>query len=166
MMDSTQRLARPLLAPGQAQKELLHNEALQLLDIAVAASVEGPPQNEPPAAAAIGSAYLVGDAPTAEWNGYAAHIAGYGAGGWRFVSPRAGMAAFVKSTQTIAVYSGATWEIGSIRGSTVILDGLQVVGPRTGPIAEPAGGTVIDTEARFALAEILGTLRQHGLISS
>jgi len=151
--------------PGQAQKELFHNEALQLLDIAVAASVEGLPGNDPPPAPEIGAAYLIGDAPTSEWTGFAAHVAGFGIAGWRFVRPRTGMAVFVKSTQTFAIYSGSTWDVGQIRGSSLIVDGLQVVGPRTAPIADPAGGTIVDSEARFALAEILGALRQHGLIS-
>ena len=33
--DSTARLALPFLAPGQAQKELYHNEALSRLDLLV-----------------------------------------------------------------------------------------------------------------------------------
>ena len=76
------------------------------------------------------------------------------------------MAVFVKSTQTVAVYSGTGWDVGTIRGSSLIVDGLQVVGPRTAPIDDPAGGTVVDSEARFVLAEILVALRQHGLISA
>ena len=165
-MDSTERLALPLLAPGQAQKELFHNEALQLLDIAVGASVEGLPENDPPSAPQIGSSYLIGNAPTGAWAGFAAHIAGFGIAGWRFLRPGTGMAVFVKSTQTVAVYSGTGWDVGTIRGSSLIVDGLQVVGPRTAPIDDPAGGTVVDSEARFALAEILVALRQHGLISA
>ena len=164
-MDSTERLALPLLAPGQAQKELSHNEALQLLDIAVAASVEGPPENDPPAEPEVGSTYLVGDAPTGEWSSFAGNLAGFGVAGWRFVAPMIGTRVFVKNSQTFGVYSAAGWEIGTVRGSSVIIDGLQVVGPRNGSIADPVGGTIIDGEARFAIAGILAALRQHGLIS-
>ena len=39
MADTSARLNLPLLAPGQAQKELYHNEALTLIDLAVQASV-------------------------------------------------------------------------------------------------------------------------------
>lgn len=164
-MDSTERLALPLLAPGQAQKELFHNEALQMLDIAVAASVEGTPGDDPPSTPGLGTAYLVGDTPAADWSGYAHHIAGFGIAGWRFIAPRIGMSVFVKSSQTVAVYTDAGWEIGKVRAASVIIDGVQVVGPRTGSISDPSGGSTIDAEARAAVAGILATLRQHGLIS-
>ncbi len=42
-MNASQRLALPFILPGQAQKELFHNEALQTLDLVVAAAVEEPP---------------------------------------------------------------------------------------------------------------------------
>ena len=164
-MDSTERLALPLLAPGQAQKELFHNEALQRLDIAVAASVEGPPGDDPPPSPEPGTAYLVGDAPSGAWSGYAHHLAGFGIAGWRLIAPRIGMSVFVKSSQTVAVYSGADWEIGKVRAANVIIDGVQVVGPRAGSIPEPSGGSTIDLEVRIAVAGILVALRQHGLIS-
>ena len=39
MSESTARLALPLIAPGQAQKEVSHNEALAALDLLVQAQV-------------------------------------------------------------------------------------------------------------------------------
>ncbi|MGL4312420.1 MAG: DUF2793 domain-containing protein, partial [Sphingomonas sp.] len=36
MAETTSRLALPLLAAGQAQKEMFHNEALALIDLALA----------------------------------------------------------------------------------------------------------------------------------
>jgi hypothetical protein len=164
-MDSTERLALPLLAPGQAQKELFHNEALQRLDIAVAASVEGPPADDPPTAPELGTAYIVGDSPTGAWSGFAGHLAGFGIAGWRFIPPNIGMSVFEKSSQSVAIYSDAGWELGKVRATSLIIDGVQVVGPRMGSIADPSGGVSIDAEARVALGGILAVLRQHGLIS-
>ncbi len=54
-MSATHRLALPHILPGQAQKELFHNEALQALDLVVAAAVEEPPRAAPPAAPAPGT---------------------------------------------------------------------------------------------------------------
>ena len=51
----------PFILPGQAQKELFHNEALQVLDIVVAAAAEEAPGNDPPLSPTSGSSYLVGD---------------------------------------------------------------------------------------------------------
>ena len=164
-MDSTERLALPLLAPGQAQKELFHNEALQRLDIAVAACVEGPPADDPPSAPQPGAAYLVGDAPTGTWTGHAGNLAGFGIAGWRFIAPTIGMSVFDKSSQSVAIYSDAGWEVGKIRAASLIIDGVQVVGPRAGSVADPSGGSTLDAEARVAITGILAALRQHGLIS-
>ena len=164
-MELTARLALPTLIPGQAQKEFFHNEALQLLDCIVAGAIEEPARNDPPISPAPGQSYLIGAAPTDEWSEFPDHIASFGAGGWRFLAPVIGMRVIDKSTDTVATYSSAGWEIGTVRASRIVIDGQQVVGARSGPIAAPTGGTVADDEARSAIAAILLALRQHGLIS-
>ncbi len=77
-----------------------------------------------------------------------------------------GVAAFVRSTAVWAVFRGGAWELGVLRGSNVTIAGQQVVGGRASGIAGPAGGTVVDAEARSAVGQILATLRQHGLIET
>ena len=163
-MSGTPRLALPFLSPGQAQKELFHNEALQRLDAAVAAAVEEPPRTSPPPAPAAGACYLVGSGATGEWAGRDRSLASYSSGGWRYIEPVEGMSADVRSSGTWAVYRSGGGEIGALRGSSVLIGGQQVVGSRFGPIAAPGGGTTVDTEARETIALILAALRQHGLI--
>ena len=51
-----------------------------------------------------------------------------------------------------------------VRGSALILDGTQVVGARRSGILSPTGGATIDSEARTAIADLLGAMRGHGLI--
>lgn len=165
-MDMTARLALPLLIPGQAQKEIFHNEALQVLDSLVAAAVEDGPMNDPPANPAGGACYLLGAAPTSAWAGFADHVAAYSDAGWRFIAPTAGMAVFVKAKAIIATFVAGVWELGSVRASRIVIGADQVVGPRAGAIADPSGGVSVDAEGRSAIAAILATLRQHGLISS
>jgi hypothetical protein len=164
-MEATERLSLPMIIAGQAQKELWHNEALLLLDALVAGAVEEAPRNDPPPAPTAGSCYLVGDSPTGEWTQYPGHLAAYGAGGWRFVAPVVGLTVFVQTTERFATYSVAGWDIGSIRGSKVLIDGDQVIGPRAPAIADPAGGGTIDAEARAVLMQMLAALRSHGLIA-
>ena len=65
MDDHTARLALPLLSPGQAQKEMTHNEALALIDLAVQASVESVGATVPPADPAEGAAWILGERPGA-----------------------------------------------------------------------------------------------------
>jgi hypothetical protein len=48
----------------------------------------------------------------------------------------------------------------------LFVDGDQVVGGRAAGISDPSGGVTVDAEARSAVEQILGTLRQHGLIET
>jgi Protein of unknown function (DUF2793) len=164
--DRSGRLALPFLYPSQAQKEMFHNEALALLDVAVQAVVEAVGENDPPISPAIGQCWIVGSAPEGEWAAYPLALAGYTAGGWRFVAPFAGMEVWSRADGCHARYDGADWRIGSIAGRSVVIDGLQVVGERGDAIADPAGGGVVDAEARVSIAAILAMLRNHGLIAS
>jgi hypothetical protein len=151
---------------GQAQKEITHNEALQAIDALLSACVEEPPRTVPPPAPVIGACYLVDTSPAGVWTGYAQHLAAYTGGGWRFIPPTEGMTAFVRSSSAMATYQAGGWEIGTLKGSRVVIAGEQVVGPREAAIAAPSGGSVIDVQAREAVAQILAAMREHGLISS
>jgi len=43
---------------------------------------------------------------------------------------------------------------------------VQVVGPQGSPVADPSGGSTVDSEARTAIGAILSALRAHGLIET
>lgn len=165
MDDDTARLALPLLASGQAQKDVWHNEALAILDIAVQAGVEEVGRDTPPDTAMPGRCWIVGTAPTGPWAGHAGAIAGWTAGGWRFVAARPGLRAWDAGTGQEVVHDGTGWVRGVVRATRVLIDGQQVLGPRGAAVPAPSGGSIIDFEARVCLAEILITLRDHGLIS-
>lgn len=165
-MDSSQRLSLPFVSPGQAQKELYHNEALQILDFLVATAVEEPPRNDPPDPATAGTCFIVGTSPTGNWSGNANAIAAYTSAGWRFAAPVEGMVAWIKSVSLFANYAGGAWQVGTVWGSKLVIGGNQVVGPQAAAIVDPAGGSTVDAEARLAVSSILTALRQHGLISS
>lgn len=164
-MSGTARLQLPLLSTGQAQKEITVNEALQALDVLTAGAVEEGLRNDPPATPEIGSSYIVGGAPTGDWTGKSQCLAAFTSGGWRLLPPIPGMAVYVKADDQWANYRAGTWEIGTIRGTSVVLDGKQVVGNQVAAIADPSAGTIIDAEARAAIAQMLGAMRQHGLIA-
>ena len=164
-MPTTTRLGLPLLAAGQAQKEITHNEALQVLDVAVAASVEEPARASPPASPVEGNCYIISDTPSGAWAGHARQIACYSMGGWRYSLPVEGQLVFVRSSQVFAVYRQNVWDVGTLPGSKLVLNGQQVVGPRLAAIPSPSGGTVVDVQSRDALGLVLAALRQHGLIA-
>lgn len=138
--------------------------ALQILDTMVAAAVEVPPLNTPPASPAAGACYVVGAAPTGAWSGKAGQVAAFGPGGWRYVVPADGMEVYIKSSGLKGSFRSGQWELGIARVTAVAVGGQQVVGIRQGAIAVPGGGTTIDSAARSAIGEILVALRAHGLI--
>lgn len=164
--DATARLALPLIQPGQAQKELYHNEALALLDLATQAVVEAVGIDTPPTAPTPGDCWVVGAAPTGAWAGHAAAIAGWTGGGWRFVAAREGMAVWDRDQGQPVRFDGANWQTGVIAARRLEVGGRQVVGPRQPGVAEPAGGATVDSEARGAIGAILLALRTHGLIDA
>ena len=163
MTEDTTRFALPLLSPGQAQKELFHNEALARIDVALHPAVEGPPQNVPSEDAASGLCWIVGDNPQGVWAGNAHAIAAFTDGGWRFITPAPGMTAWNKDDGHWFHWTGSGWS-GATPVVGLTIGGVQVVGGRMRAIASPSGGTVIDVEARSALVSVIATLMSHGLI--
>jgi hypothetical protein len=163
--EMTARLGLPLLAAGQAEKELTHNEALALVDLVLGAGIKGIGTNAPPPDPAVGETWIVGGAPTGAWVGRADSVAGWTGGGWRFVAPYEGLSVSFVAEKLHARFMGGVWTIGEVRASRVLVDGVPVLGPRGVSIAEPTGGTAVDSEARAVLNAILAMLREHGLIA-
>jgi hypothetical protein len=159
----TARLALPQIAPGQAQKEMYHNEALARLDCAVQACAVAAGADSPPAEPEPGECWIVGDAPAGAWAGQAGALAGWTESGWRFVAPFEGMRVWMADSHGFALFSEGSWRLGEAHGR-LIVDGIQVVGPQAAAIDDPAGGTTVDGEARAAVAAILAALREHGLV--
>lgn len=164
--DASARFALPLLAAGQAQKEMTVNEALTRLDIAVQASVLAGGVDQPPVAPVAGQSWIVGASPTGDWSGRADAIAGWTEGGWRFVAPTEGMIAWVEADGVAWRYTEGGWRAGDLAGNRVSIAGVQVVGAQAAAITAPEGGAVVDVEARSAVSAILAALRAHGLIAA
>jgi uncharacterized protein DUF2793 len=164
MTDTSARFSLPFLLPGQAQKEVFHNEALAIVDAALHPSVEEGPLAAPPAGPDEGKCWIAAAAATGEWAGHDHDVACWTGGGWRFVAPIAGMLAWNADTGCWLHWTGAAWSDGSLPAARFTIGGQQVVGPRLPDVPNPSGGTTIDAEARAALGAIIATLKSHGLI--
>jgi hypothetical protein len=164
-METSARLGLPLLAPGQAQKELFHNEAIAALDLAVQASVEAVGIDMPPPDPRDGDCWVVGNAPAGDWAGQAGAIAGWSRNGWRFVAAAEGMAVWNRATGGVTRRVDGDWRTERLTGAAVIVEGNQVVGARQPAIVLPQGGATVDAEARGTLAAVLAAMRMHGLIA-
>lgn len=166
MTSTTDRLMLPLLAAAQAQKEVTHNEALALIDALIQPVVVAVAPPDVPAAPTPGQGWIVGPSPAGAWTGQAQALAVWTVGGWRFVLPFEGMTIWSLSDSKPWRYGPTGWVNGILTGTSLVLNGVQLVGPRAAAIAVPVGGTVVDVQARAAVANILSALRTHGLIAA
>lgn len=161
----TTRLGLPLLAAGQAQKELTHNESLVLLDACVQGRVVAVGLDMPPEDPQLGQCWIVGAAPQQEWAGKPGQVAIWTESGWRFVAPIEGMRFWIGPVEGNILFTQGEWRAGENHGR-VFVEGVQIIGARATAIAEPAGGTVVDAEARQTLSTVLAVMREHGLIET
>lgn len=144
----TGRHQLPLLTVSQAHKEVTHNEALVLIDALLHLSVESA-LSAPPLAddSDMGKCWLIADISSGSWANKSGQIAIWIGGSSRFLAPHAGMRLWNKSTGRQNMY---------------IMD--QWMNP--GKIPNPAGGTVVDSEARAVLASILQYFRSIGILTT
>lgn len=160
------RHALPLLHAAQAQKEIFHNEALLRLDALVAPVAQSATSAVPPVSPVAGECWIVAaSGASGAWAGQENNLACWTEGGWRFLVPTPQLAVWVADVAEQRIWSGGAWQIGPLQSDGLYLGGARVVTNRQAAIGNPAGGAVIDTEARAAIATILSTMRLHGLIS-
>ena len=146
LFDSTSpRFGLPLLFAGQAQKETFVNEAHALADMLMHCAIHGESE-APPADPAEGDAWLVGTDPAGAWAGQAGKLAGWQGGNWLFVTPRRGMRVFDLAAGQDRRYAG------------------EWLAPDAPPV--PAGGGVIDAEARAAIAALVAAMQQSGIFAT
>ena len=162
MTERSARFALPFILPGQAQKEVFHNEALAAVDGLLHPAVEGA-AGAPPSDPEEGACWIVVAGATGAWDDQDGRIALATGGGWRFLVPVVGMGVWDKSAGFERRWTGSGWSDGKVGASGLTIGGQQVVGPRLAALAAPSGGSVIDVEARAAVAALIVTLKSHGL---
>lgn len=165
MAETTDRLGLPLLAAGQAHKEITHNEALLRLDTLVGLSVEAI-ASAPPAFPADGAVWVVGPSATGAWAQHSGEIAHWRQGSWAFLMPLPGYIVWNRSTTTHIVHDGSEWRADGWPVRTVEVSGKTVLSDRQPAIPSPSGGGVVDVEVRLAVAALLAAARTHGLIET
>lgn len=137
------RHALPLLVAGQAQKEFFVNEAFARIDALLHPAIEGE-ATEPPGSPAPGECWLVAAPASGAWALREDELASWDGTQWTFCAPCEGMLLFDRSTGARIVFRGG-WQ-------------------RISRPAAPAGGAVVDAEARAAIAAVSDMLATLGLI--
>jgi len=139
----TPRLDLPLLFAGQSQKEGYVNEITARLDALLHCTVEAE-QAAPPVAPEDGKSWLIAAGASGDWSGKVGQIAMRQAGNWLFAQPRDGMRLFNRAASQEVLFN-AGWQVASRP-------------------ALPVGGTIVDSEARTAIAAIIVSLTTAGII--
>ncbi len=113
----TGRLKLPYIMQAQAQKEVTHNQALNILDVLVNTVVQSI-IDTPPDKVNESDIYIVGDNPQGIFDGNANHLAQFSEGGWSFYQPLNYMEVMViEQTQKFTFVNNAWVPIDSV-GST------------------------------------------------
>tara|TARA_R110002033_G_scaffold85410_9_gene135719 strand:+ start:196 stop:645 length:450 start_codon:yes stop_codon:yes gene_type:complete len=142
----TARYEIPLLATGQAHKELFHNEALTRIDFLLHPTVQAIEVDPTAIVAVPGQSWIVGTDAIGDWLGHDDQIAGWTGNGWLFIPPQALMRVYIETFDNFAVYR-SSWQLSS-------------------PINSPTSGAVVDVEARNAIDSILAALQAQGILQS
>ena len=130
---------------GQAQKEIFINQALCLLDALHMQSVKAS-QSAPPAITVEFDCFRIKAPATGEWAGREDRVAVLIAGEWHFIEPLHGMALYDQTADNILV----------LRSGRKL---AQTPAP-------PAGGTVVDSEARAAIGAVIQSLKALGVLAA
>lgn len=140
----TARFDLPLLFAGQSQKEVYVNEAASRIDALLHCIIEGE-LAAPPVQPVDGQCWLIAAAPQGDWTGRTGQLAARQSGQWLFFLPRDGLRLLNRANGQFRHFL-SSWKTPARP-------------------ALPTGGTVIDTEARTAIAAILATLTTAGVTS-
>lgn len=110
MANTTGRLLLPYIVQSQSQKEVTHNQALNLLDVLLQAVAQDVGLNTPPGSPTVGQCWVVGSSPTGAWAGKAGQIAQAVEGGsWYFVAPFKRLRLWNEAADEYFVYDGSAW---------------------------------------------------------
>ena len=134
---TTARHSLAMLAAGQAQREFFVNEAFARIDALLHPAIEGETDTAP-TEPMPGECWLVANPASAEWQGREGSLASWDGNQWTYCIPVDGMHVFDRSRNC---------RISYLAGWT----------PAARPDL-PAGGSIIDIEARAAIAAIIDML--------
>lgn len=162
-MPETPRLALPLIAAGQTQKDVTHNEAVLALDRLVALVVTSRSSAAPPTAPSLGDCYIVPAAGVVAWGHPAGSLLHWQGAAWLPEAARDGQIALIADETIMLVHRGgwqANWPVAGLA-----IAGRNVLAASPATVPPPTGGTTVDNETRAAVAALLAALQQQGILS-
>lgn len=108
-MTRTLQFGLPLIAAAQAQKHVTVNEALSRIDAVAQLRVASSRIAAPPVDATAGSAYLVPEGASNEWEGQSGRIAVAINSGWELITPKPGWRVWDEEAWAYKQFDGLDW---------------------------------------------------------
>jgi hypothetical protein len=106
----TQHNALPLMAPAQARKHIIVNEALSAIDRRLHIRLMSVTIVHPPLVPSIGDRYGIPENATEDWSGQSGSIAEWSGHAWKFTRPDLGWIAHVSDADGVCVMTQNGWE--------------------------------------------------------
>ena len=141
-MDHTPRLSLPFLMPGQAQKHITHNEALEVLDGLVQPVARSRSVTVPPATPLEGEAFIVPAGAGGAWAGHTHQLAAWQAGAWTFLDPATGWQVWCVDDEALLVFDGTGWAPLMTLGGRVDRIGVNATADNTNRLTVSAEATL------------------------
>jgi hypothetical protein len=125
-MPNTPNIALPYIVTAQAQKEVTHNNALNIIDMLLVPRALDRDLATPPGSPAVGAVYIIAASATGAWAGRSGQIAGF-YNGWVFEVPASGQRMFVLDENVVVEFDGTSWVAPRTyaAGGTTALPGLS-----------------------------------------
>lgn len=126
LTDFSPNLSLPYLLPAQAQKHVTVNETITAIDTLLMGAVISAEQNTPPSDLSNGDAFIVGPAPSGEWQQNAGNIATWVDGAWVFRDPKPGWRLWDQQTEALLLFDGSSWS--PLNGESAGLQNIPLIG--------------------------------------
>lgn len=179
-MTTSPDLGIPYIAGQQAQPEVTHNDALNML-IALQKGAIDKDLNAPPGSPSNGDVYIVGGSPTGAWAGKANKIAIYATNAWTFVpgndsnganiamgARHEGLKIWVQDENLLYAWTGSAWAVAidalSVKGVDIASAATTNIAAATGDFVDVTGTTTI-TALGTAAAGVERTVRFTGALT-
>lgn len=143
-MGDTPLLVLPTIESAQAQKHVVHNDAIYRLDGLAQLSVISRSLATPPGSFVDGDRYLIAASPTAGWAGQAGKVAISIGGGWVFLTPRKGWQMWIEAESRFLIYDGTNWldVLGSFANLSVL--GINTTADATNKLAVSSDAVLLN----------------------
>lgn len=160
-MPNTPRLHFPLIASGQTQKDVTHNEAILAIERVTSVTVTSRSVITPPTAPPEGAVFIVPAVATQTWGQPAGMMMHWHVDGWQLMLPHDGQVVLLADEGVMLVHRQGWQSLWPVLGLEV--GGRAVLAAPPSAIAPPSGGGTVDSQARDAIASIISLLVQQGL---